>query len=624
MFSTWPLFKSSIDSQGRSPDSGMDAHVDRICERAMHELLLASLLFGFLVALGVTGVLRDSVPRWLLGTWLTARVLASVIRGLHSRIALRRPDAPLGQTVLIYRILAALDGVAWGMLGWALTPIMRLDIAVVTICVLIGVAALGTFMLHVDLPSAAVFILPILLPNAIYSMSRHDELGMFCATTVLGLLVVLLLEARRSNRRIRELLRLRFQSEQVARTQAEALLQAEALSETRSRFLATMSHEMRTPLHGILGLVRLLRQRGLDEVSNHQLDLIRGSGDHLVNVIGDILDFSQMEAGTLPLHDQVFNLKALIREVTDASSVMAAEKGLTLEVQLDIEQDEEVLGDPVRLRQILHNLLGNGIKFTREGFVRLLVRREAFSNAVLVEVQDSGIGIPEAEQSGIFEAFCQAEGTYQRRFGGSGLGLTISRELCRAMGGNLTCRSQVGQGSVFTFTLPLPPKRWSVSALLPSEAGEPHEDMVEPTPGCKPHVLLVEDNPVNALVAEAELQRLGVTVTVINNGKEAVDWLESHQADLVLMDCEMPEMDGFEATRLIRDREQLRGGQPISIVALTANGRDVQGDRYGSVGMNGYLAKPFESNDLVSILTRHVRRSRRPALELELPSLTSP
>lgn len=622
-------FTSSIDQTKQASSPELASRVDQARVRGMHELLPGSIVFGLVAAVGVIAVLYDRVSHELLATWMGARLLISVARFLHSRWFLKghQTNALTKASMRTYRVLACVDGLSWGTLGWALTPMLRLDIAVVTIGVLIGVAALGTFMLQIDLPSAGVFIVPVLLPNAIYPLARHDDLGVFCAVSIFGLMVLLLAEARRSNLRIMELLHLRFQSEQVTQVQAEALKQAQALSETRNRFVATMSHEMRTPLHGMLGLVRLLRQREHDPQAGHQLDLIRGSGEHLVSVINDVLDFSRMEAGALPLHDQPFNLRTLLQEVAETSNVTACEKGLSLTVDLDVQHEGDVVGDPVRVRQVLHNLLGNAIKFTPHGLVRLHARRNRASGMLTIEVHDSGIGIPPEEQARVFDAFHQAEGTYQRRFGGTGLGLTISRDLCRAMGGDLVCQSAPGEGSVFTFTLPLPAHG---PACAPASAGclmpvsGPASDSgvtVNLSSQATPHVLLVEDNPVNALVAEAELHNMGIKVTVVNNGKDAVDWLEHQQADLVLMDCEMPEMDGFEATRQIRARERIRGAEPISIVALTANGRDTCVDRCQGAGMNDHLCKPFRPADLARMLTRYLRvRQAQPDVLMALHS----
>ncbi len=603
------IFAKPIDQTIQASNQELTSRVAQARIRAMHEMLPGSMVFGLLTAFGVTMVLHERVPHQLLAVWLGARLLASLARFTHSSWFLRSNQTAQDQAASLhaYRALACMDGLCWGMLGWMLTPVLRLDIAIVTIGVLIGVAALGTFMLQIDLPSAGLFIVPLLLPNSIYPLLRQDDLGVFCAVSVFGLMVLLLAEARRSNLRIMELLHLRFQSEQVTQIQAEALRQAQALSETRSRFVATMSHEMRTPLHGMLGLVRLLRQREPDPQAGHQLDLIRGSGEHLVNVINDVLDFSRMEAGGLPLHHQAFDLRTLLLEVAETSNVNAIEKGLCLTVEVDMPHVGEVMGDPVRVRQVLHNLLGNAIKFTPQGFVRLHARHDVTSGQARIEVHDSGIGIAPHEQSRIFEAFHQAEGTYQRRFGGTGLGLTISRDLCRAMGGDLTCQSVSGQGAVFTFTLSLPacaahPVAHSTSPASRSLATD-----------AAPHVLLVDDNPVNALVAEAELHNMGIKVTVITNGRDAVDWLAHQRADLVLMDCEMPEMDGFEATRQIRERERLRGERPVSIVALTANGQDTCAERCQGAGMDDHLCKPFRPVDLARTLARYLRSTPQPA-----------
>jgi two-component system, sensor histidine kinase len=608
------LTSTSLDTAAEAYSPALMLRINQTKARAMHEMLPVSMVIGLVAALGVVIVLRGRVSIEPLLTWFAIRGLISVMRLVHSALFLRQGLGQLERSFTGYRLLSALDGLAWGMLGWFITPVMNLEVAIVSLGVLIGVAALGTFMLHVDLVSATLFICPIMLPNAVHSLSRHDGLGLFCAVAVTGLTLALLMEAWRSNLRISELLRLRFQSEQVTQTQAESLKLAEQLAETRSRFAATMSHEMRTPLHGILGLVRLLRLREADAQALHQLDLVRGSGEHLLSVINDVLDFSRMEAGSLPVHTHPFNLHALLSEVLDTTQISAADKGLTLASQLDIDPQAELEGDPVRLRQVLHNLLGNAIKFTQAGNVHLRARRDAGSGMVVVEVHDTGIGIPEAEQARVFEAFHQAEGTYQRRFGGTGLGLTISRELCRAMGGDLTCQSQAGQGSVFVITLPLPlvPARTPSSKASDQPLARTATSTTaapSPSPDHAPHVLLVEDNAVNAIVAEAELQSMGIEVTVMRNGQQAIDWLESRQTDLVLMDCEMPELDGFEATRCIRERERQTGRKPVSIVALTANGWEAYARRCLNVGMNDHLAKPFRPEDLARTVNRHLHLS---------------
>jgi signal transduction histidine kinase/ActR/RegA family two-component response regulator len=602
------LFKPTLDTPGqvmRSDD--LESSVTQTRERASHEMLPNSLLAGLVAASAIIFVLWDQVAHAMLLTWFGARVLISAARYSHTMLYLRWRTLPSRDPLYAYRILAGLDGLIWGAMGWAMTPLSQLDVAVVTISACIGISALGAFMLHVDMGSATAFIVPIMFPNAIYATARQDRLGVFCTLALIGLMALFLVEARRSNRRIIELMRLRFQSEQVARAQEEALNQARILSETKSRFVATMSHEMRTPMHGILGLVRLLRQRENDPLATRQLDLIRSSGDHMVNVINDVLDFARIEADGLPLHQQRFNLQALLNDMAETANVTACDKGLELVLDMDRMPEADVRGDPVRIRQILHNLLGNAIKFTHQGMVSLRVKRDDHADTVAFEVQDTGIGIAAEELALIFDAFHQAEGTYQRRFGGTGLGLTISRELAQAMGGDITCTSKRGEGAMFRLSLPLPIVSGSdLAQAKPTTPPAVPEPAQQAGHGHAAHVLLVEDNPVNALVAEAELQRLGITVTVLNNGRQALEWLEHQPTDLVLMDCEMPEMDGIEATLRIRERERTSGRPPITIVALTANGLDTYVQRCVTAGMNDHLPKPFRPEDLERTLARHL------------------
>jgi len=632
-------------------DPDLKRRINEMHAHALHERMPWSMSFSAVMGLGVALVLQHRVEALAVWLWLAARVGIGVIRVAHTlwfRRHCRVHPGPYPFTT--YRLLALADGVVWSALGWAVTPISDLNVAIVTIGVLIAVASLGVFMLHIDVWSAAFFISPILAPNALYALTRHDDLGLFCALSVSGLLALLLREAWRSWGRLNELMRLRVQSEQTVRAQADALRQAEALAEAKSRFVATMSHEMRTPLHGILGLVRLLHLDPQTPQSHHRLDLIHRSGDHLLNVINDVLDFSRMEAGHIPLHNQAFDLRALLTDVTETSNVSAVEKDLQLLVRVNLPARGDCMGDPVRLRQVLHNLLGNAIKFTPRGEVGLTVWRDTPNGQLNIEVRDTGIGIPASELHRIFDAFHQTEESVQRRLGGTGLGLTISRELCRAMGGELRVHSIVGEGSVFTAVLPMPPvamapdtdaaaSQGAFASTQPARLAEPpaglpsardsgltlllpdalamspaDDDFADTTfsdEPLRPHVLLVEDNPVNAIVAEAELRNLGLDVTVMRNGREAIDWLACEQPDLVLMDCEMPELDGLEATRRIRAQEQATGREPLCIVALTANGMDGDAQRCQRAGMNGHLAKPYRPEELVRVVRRHLRPRMR-------------
>ena len=599
----------------------LNRRVHEMHRKALFENLHYTMGFGFVMAVGVVWVLWGRVPEMALLAWLGSRAAVSVARLGHGLWTTRMTALGARRPHDTYRMLALFDAIAWGALGWGLTPLNDLSIAVVSVSVLLSVAALGVFMLYVDFPTAVLFIAPILVPNGLYALARGDRLGIFACCALIALCLALLREAKRSYRRLIELLRLRVQSEEAVQAKADALKQAEAHAEAKSRFLATMSHEMRTPMHGILGLVRMMRQREVQPETLQQLGLVESSGEHLVRVINDVLDFSRLEAGSLPIQQQAYDLEALLHEVVDTSQVLAQDKGLRLtlayEAPFGAARHAYVMGDPVRLRQVLHNLIGNAIKFTAHGEVTVRARPAPDQQTYLLAVEDTGVGIAPAEQARIFEAFQQAQLTQQRQVGGTGLGLTISRELCRAMGGDLQVRSVLGEGSTFTASVPLRPAPVQQApsertGRSPAPSGGDDAQAMRPA-----HVLLVEDNMVNAIVAEAELSHLGVEVETVRSGLEAVRWLRHHRTDLVLMDGDLPELDGLSATRMVRDHEAALQRQRVPIVALSANGSPDFVERCHAAGMDDHLAKPFHAGDLARVLQRHL--SHLPAVQQVLP-----
>jgi len=441
----------------------------------------------------------------------------------------------------------------------------------------------------------------------------------------------MLLEGERSARRITELLWLRFTTDRIAQERAEALKLAQRHSAVKDQFLATMSHEMRTPLHGILGLARLVSQKlparpGVLNESREHLALIERSGEHLLSIISDVLDFSRIEAGKLQIDQSPFDLHALIDDVLSLLAVTAAEKGLPLVRDIDLPSPCMVYGDAARVRQVLHNLVGNAIKFTDMGQVRVRAHRNTCpddkpdsgcAKRIIFQVEDTGIGIAPEQQAMVFDAFHQADGSFVRRHRGTGLGLTISREIARAMNGDIVCESTLGKGSVFTLNVPLPavtnsePTRFLVtrpSTLMHELAHAPD------APRFVGHVLLAEDNPVNALVAQAILAQLGLKVTHVEDGLQALEVLNppGHGIDIVLMDCQMPVLDGIEATRRLRCLEQEQGRPSLPVIALTANVMSQDRDRCRAAGMDDHLAKPFTPEDLSAVLKSHLHSERQP------------
>ncbi|CAI8833964.1 MULTISPECIES: ATP-binding protein [Pseudomonas] len=396
--------------------------------------------------------------------------------------------------------------------------------------------------------------------------------------------------------------------EQASHEQHQAMAQliqtreeAEKANNAKSDFLAMMSHELRTPMNGVLGMLQLLETTQMTEEQVEYAALASESTEHLLKVINDILDFSRIERSELELEHIPFNLADLIASCAQSFQHSAVQRGLDLQLQIPADMRAlQVQGDPTRIRQILVNLVGNALKFTEQGRVSIESQWQSLDHELLwftCTVRDSGIGIPSQSLELMFDAFQQADSSISRRYGGTGLGLPIARTLAERMGGTLRAQSEEGRGSVFTLEIPLALYQQALPARVPRVSTHKGD-------GEGRNVLLVEDNPVNQTVIEAMLRSLGFTVSVAADGAQAVRSAESLIFEAILMDCRLPVIDGYEATRQIRE---LPGCTDLPIIALTANA--LQGDREAclSAGMNDYLAKPFKRTDLQQILQRWVQ-----------------
>lgn len=517
--------------------------------------------------------------------WGFGVVICEVWTGVVCKPAIRG-EALSRRARLHYLVILLASGASWSMLAalywWAGSEPFRL----IAFTVLAGILVHAQcFCFRAPAALAALAAPPIVAMLGL-PLGHLDYSGMPLITLVgsLGLLLTYVAVSATSNMR-------------TAQALEAAQRDAEAANEAKSAFLAVMSHELRTPLNGVLGMARALYRTDLDDRQRGQLDTILKSGDTLLAMLNDLLDISKIEAGHTDLNPAPFDLRSSGDQCVQLWSELASSKGVALTCEVDPDLPDRLMGDEIRVRQILLNLVSNAVKFTENGSVRLSLRSLARDgvNGVSLAVRDTGIGMTSEQLTRIFRPFTQADASTASRFGGTGLGLSICQTLAITMGGDIQVESEPGVGSQFRVWLPLP-------AVMES-------DTAEAAPGFLPglRILVADDNAVNLAVARAVLEAIGADIVTANDGGQALERLRDSAFDLVLMDVHMPGMDGIEAVRRLRSGEAGRVDMPV--IALTADAGAGEQERLTALGFDGLQSKPVQPAALISAIAEVMSRT---------------
>jgi signal transduction histidine kinase/CheY-like chemotaxis protein len=567
-------------------------------------------MVGFFVFGTDSGAVRQR-QAWF---FMALLCLTGTIRTLAARARLRFSESVPGPVIVRMYLAFLLHTVAWNIYtGYVFYSCFGdvLAESVMVICVA-GVTSSGSNILSGSRLLSFIHLFAQMAIVITWAFFARDHYGLLMVIVMVIYLiyeaVIVEAQCQHTINMFSAQIKLQENSEELRKARDAA----EQASTARSRFLASMSHEIRTPLNGLLGLAQILRDDSVGDPDERarMFDTMVRSGDHLRSIVDDILDYSKLSAGRAVFHRVALDLRLLVEEAAGSLAPLARNKGLSFEVQFSDDVQRYVWGDPVRLRQVVLNLLSNAIKFTTEGRVAVSVRGGARwggagqGEPVLIEVVDSGIGISPDDQQHLFQDFKQLDSSAKRRFEGTGLGLAITRQLVEQMGGSIGLESFPGRGSRFLVSIPLEAAQASLVSGSVAETADRRSAaaVVQVPPGMR--ILVAEDNAVNRRIAEVMLRRTGASITLAEDGTEALALHKAKPFDLIFMDANMPHMDGFETTAAIRQLEDPVARQ-AKIVALTANALREDRERCLAAGMDDYLAKPVRREELHAMVQRY-------------------